>query len=79
MQFFLLKFAITSVKKIYSKMWELWPFVYFINFQRRQIQARNQHFSGEKKPTVAWVKISEKNANKNIFSGKQIERNLFCH
>ena len=48
-------------------MWELWPFVYFTNFQRRQIQARNQHFSGEKKPTVAWVKISEKNKQKHFF------------
>ena len=26
----------------------LWSFVYFMNFEIRQIQARNQHFSGEK-------------------------------
>ena len=45
------KFAITSVIKIYSQMWELCVhpdyehFLYSINFQIRQITRSNQHFS----------------------------------
>ena len=59
---------VTLVIKIYSKMWELWmhqdlwSFVYYINFQIRQILATNhkpQMFL-VKKPTLVWVKISEK-------------------
>ena len=54
MQFFHLKFAVTSVIKIYSKMWEilvpsgLWSFVYSINLQKSQIPATNHHFSCKK-------------------------------
>ena len=54
MQYFHLEFAVTSVIRIYSKMWEswidtsgLWSFVYSINFQIRQIPATNHHFSCE--------------------------------
>ena len=62
----------------------LWSFAYSINFQIRQIPATNHHFSCEKKPNIVWVKISEKKTPffqvwDIVTTGKQIEKNLFCH
>ena len=61
----------------------LWSFVYSINFQIRQIYPQIIVFL-VKKPTVVCVKISEK--KKTFFpvwdlvtTGKEIEKNLFCH
>ena len=58
-------------------MWELWThldwsFEFFNNFQTRQIQARNQLFSGEKRLLLCGSRFMKK----NIFYGKKIERNL---
>ena len=53
----------------------LWSFAYSINFQIRQMQARNQHFSGEKGLLLCGSRFLKKKK----FPGKQIERNLFCH
>ena len=77
MQFFHWKFAVNSVIKDYSEMWELWThldwsFEFFNNFQTRQIQARNQLFSGEKHLLLCGSRFMKK----NIFYGKKIERNL---
>ena len=49
----------------------LWSFVNSIYFQIRKPQT---NIYLVKKSTFAWVKISKK----KTFSGKQIERNLFC-
>ena len=49
----------------------LWSFVNSIYFQIRKPQT---NIFLVKKSTFAWVKISKK----KTFSGKQIERNLFC-
>ena len=80
MQFFHWKFAANSVIKNYSKTLELWThldwsFEFFNNFQTRQIQARNQYFSGEKRLLLCGSRFMKK----IFFSGKKIERNLFCH
>ena len=46
----------------------LWSFVYSINFQIRQIQARNQHFSGEKSLLMCGSRLPKKKKKKD-----------FCH
>ena len=42
----------------------LWSFVYSINFQIRQIQARNQHFSGEKSLLMCGSRLLKKKKKK---------------
>ena len=50
----------------------LWSFVYSINFQIRQIQARNQHFSGEKSLLLCGSRFLKK---KDLFL--QVNRKKF--
>ena len=40
------KFAVTSVVKIYAKTWDLWLFVYSINFQTAKLQPQINIFPG---------------------------------
>ena len=46
----------------------LWSFVYSINFQIRQIQARNQHFSGEKSLLMCGSRLLKKKKKKVFFT-----------
>ena len=50
----------------------LWSFAYSINFQIRQMQARNQHFSGEKGLLLCGSRFLKKN-----FFSRQANRKKF--